>query len=185
MLSPLDDTVVCACRSISLVSLEHNRFLGGELFVQLATDPENLGFDPHPLTAEYALRMSWNKDVYLLALVHGDRRAPFAAAYGILRGWDAGCPIPSLSIAVGPAMRSIGLGRSMVQHLHCMARARLAQAVRVCVAPENAIALELYTSMGYEWLPGLDNGKRVGILRFRGGTLRGHPAAGGVPQPTI
>lgn len=42
-------------------------------------------------------------------------------AYGMLRGWDEGCFVPSLSIAVRTSAPGPGPGRAMMAHLHAEA----------------------------------------------------------------
>jgi ribosomal protein S18 acetylase RimI-like enzyme len=117
-----------------------------DLLHAVAADPEGRFFTPHPFTKEVlsGLATTPGRDLYYL-LMSGDR----ALAYGLLRGWNEGHVVPSLGLAVAPAARKQGLGRTMMDFLHGAARHRGATRVRLRVHPENVKAMALYRSMGY------------------------------------
>lgn len=146
---------------------KETRPLAGALFEALRPDA-NI-FHPHDMTFATADRLRWKNDIYAIAVLEytpdvwtdPGRRA---IAYGMLRGWDAGFSIPSLGVAVHPDHRGVGLGRAMVDYLHSCARLRGAPAVRLKVYPYNERARQFYTSLGYQWRPGLEQGQLVGLL---------------------
>jgi ribosomal protein S18 acetylase RimI-like enzyme len=124
-----------------------------ELFAALHAAGAERWFHPHPLTGAEAERLCayCGRDVYA-ALVDGTR----VVAYGMLRGWDAGYEIPSLGIAVHPAERGQGVGRTLMERLHEEARARGARQVRLTVYADNEPARRLYEELGYELEPNGD-----------------------------
>lgn len=128
------------------------------LFTALAADDH---FKPHPFTQEFIawLQGDAGRDQYMVA---GHPGRAFVA-YGMLRGWDAGFEIPSLGIAVHPSARGQGIGREMMNALHRAAREGGARAVRLRVHQENATALGLYRSLGYD-LKGSERGQAVMVL---------------------
>lgn len=130
-----------------------------EFFRALVAAGDDRFFHPHPFTDEAAReRMRYEgKDVYCAALV-GDR----VLAYGMLRGWDEGFEVPSLGVVVRADARGLGLGKALVEFLHSEARRRGAAKVRLRVYPDNAIALALYRSLGYEF-GGTSEGQWVGL----------------------
>lgn len=105
-------------------------------------------FRPHPFTLEHlkTLCQPGKRDLFYLMSANA---AVFG--YGLLRGWDEGYDIPSLGLAVHPNYRSIGLGSTMIQFLHCAARARGCQRVRLRVEQGNSAAINLYLRMGYRF----------------------------------
>jgi [ribosomal protein S18]-alanine N-acetyltransferase len=117
-------------------------------------------FRPHPMTAEGAARIVGlrGRDIYLLGIVQGE-----AIAYGMLRGWDEGYPIPSLGIGVRKDALRMGYGRAMMLALHEAARASGASTVRLRVDPENVAALSLYRSLGYRHA-GIERGEDLMLL---------------------
>jgi ribosomal protein S18 acetylase RimI-like enzyme len=121
-----------------------------EFFRLLSRAGYEAWFHPHPFTDNQA---SWlaqyaGEDYYAM-IVEDDQ----ILAYGMLRGWDEGFSIPSLGIATNPDYRGVGLGRTMMQHLHDVARSRDATEVRLTVDVNNRIAQGLYSSFGYEFEP--------------------------------
>lgn len=110
--------------------------------------PDEAFFHPHALTREEAAtlcgRIGSVSDEYVVA-----ESATEIVAYGMLRGWDEGYEIPSLGIAVHPALRGAGLGRRMMLHLQEIAAARGAPSVRLKVYVTNTPAVALYRSLGY------------------------------------
>ena len=104
-------------------------------------------FHPHPFTPEYAKELSEysGKDLYFLLLNDGQ-----AIGYGMLRGWDEGYEVPSLGIAIHPEYQGLKLSRALMEFLHCAARLRGAPEVMLKVYNDNAPAVHLYQSMGYD-----------------------------------
>ncbi len=134
----------------------------GRFFQRLVTSGTHCVFHPHPLTVEEAaVKCSYSgKDIYYL-LVESDE----VIGYGMLRGWDDGFAVPSLGIVIDPCERGRGLGRFLMELLHRAARERGATQVRLKVYPDNNPAVELYKSMGYEFV-GEHEGQILGILEF-------------------
>lgn len=127
-----------------------------------ATSPR---FHPHPLTRSFAEEHTWNLDIYVVAMAR-IKDSISAVGYGMLRGWDAGYDVPSLGVAVSSNFRGFGLGRLMMEHLHVSARIRGSAKVRLRVYDDNKVAIRLYESLGYEWMPVKEYGQRVGILNL-------------------
>lgn len=103
-------------------------------------------FHPHPVDRQTLERLAANpgEDLYFLFF-----RSGRALAYGLLRGWNEGFPIPSLGIAVHPSARRRGVGQFVMAFLENTARLREAPAVRLRVRPENVGARQLYALRGY------------------------------------
>jgi ribosomal protein S18 acetylase RimI-like enzyme len=117
------------------------------LFAALTGAGDERTFHPHPLTRAEAERVcAYSGDDVYAALVHDGR----VVAYGMLRGWDDGFDIPSLGLAVHPAERGRGLGRTLTERLHEEARRRGAERVRLTVYADNEAARRLYERLGYE-----------------------------------
>lgn len=133
-----------------------------EFLTALAAADEQQRFHPHPLTAEAAAAVcrGAGRDLYYL-LVEGGA----VLAYGMLRGWDEGFDVPSLGIAVHPEARGSGLGALLMRFLHAAAARRGAEAVRLRVQPDNTAAIELYRSLGYEFV-GEERGQLVARLEL-------------------
>lgn len=127
-------------------------------FADLASDPEAERFHPHPFTpGEAAGRCRYQgADVYCVAVAAGR-----ILGYGMLRGWDEGYAVPSLGIAIHARARGIGLGRALMAYLHSEAARRGAERIRLKVYPDNAVAVALYRSLGYEFAGGLEQGQLV------------------------
>jgi ribosomal protein S18 acetylase RimI-like enzyme len=117
-------------------------------FAALVAAGDDRLFHPHPFTAEVALERTRyaGKDVYCVAVA-----ANRVLGYGMLRGWDEGFEIPSLGIVVRSESRRLGLGRALMEYLHGEARRRGASRVRLKAYPENAAALAMYRTLGYEF----------------------------------
>lgn len=142
-------------------------YAASRLFEVLQADAST--FHPHPMNLHEACRLAQDdgRDVYSLALVRERGALEQAVAYGMLRGWDEGFAIPMLGIAVHPDFRGRGVGRAMMEYLHCIARLRRAPAVKLKVYADNEPAIALYESLGYTFMPEPQNGQRVGVLKFR------------------
>ena len=127
---------------------------------EIFTDINEAFFRPHPFNRDEARRIAGRtgRDTYAL-LVEGKR----AVAYGLLRGWDEGYPVPSLGIAVRTSAQGRGLGRLMMAHLHAEAARRGATVVRLRVHPDNVKARRLYESLGYAYA-GEDRGELVMLV---------------------
>lgn len=118
------------------------------LLVEMFGGIDRTFFRPHPFTAAEADRIAGHsgRDVYAL-LLDGSR----PLAYGLLRGWDEGYPTPSLGVAVHTGSQGRGLGRTMMSHLHDVARREGSHQVRLRVHPRNTRARHLYESLGYRY----------------------------------
>jgi ribosomal protein S18 acetylase RimI-like enzyme len=130
-------------------------------FAHLEASGESRRFHPHPFTAEEARERAEyrGRDVYCVAVAGGE-----VLGYGMLRGWDEGYAIPSLGIAIHASARGIGLGRAMMLYLQAEASRRGAARIRLKVYPDNAPAVRLYRSLGYEFSEVLEHGQLVGML---------------------
>ncbi|MHB8066506.1 MAG: GNAT family N-acetyltransferase [Desulfobaccales bacterium] len=103
-------------------------------------------FHPHPFNREEAEKYAnyEGRDLYLVVIESGK-----ILGYGMLRGWDAGFEIPSLGIALHPALTGTGLGESFMYFLHAVARYRGAKRIRLKVYQKNYSAVKLYQKLGY------------------------------------
>lgn len=129
-------------------------------FQELKETGDDLYFHPHEFSAEEAKYLSEYKgpDLYCV-LIESER----VLAYGMLRGYEAGYDVPSLGIVVHPSERGKGLGKSMMNFLHTVARRKGSKQVRLKVYPSNIIALSMYKSLGYIFGPEEDD-QLVGLL---------------------
>jgi len=111
-------------------------------------------FHPHPFTKEALdeIARREGKDYYCV-LVDDDQ----VRGYGMLRGWDEGYEVPSLGIAVHPALQGKGLGKAIMQHLHDEARRRGSAKIRLRVRQGNDRAIGLYRELGYAFQPNKDD----------------------------
>jgi [ribosomal protein S18]-alanine N-acetyltransferase len=134
---------------MQILSLSQNLLpqLAEFLSLQRKFDSEHF-FAPHPYDAVSLdkLLSTIRRDVYLLAMHHD-----IVLAYGMLRGWDEGFLIPSLGVAVSPNYQGVGLGRAMMELLHCTAKVHGSAKVRLRVNATNQKAINLYRSLGYEF----------------------------------
>jgi ribosomal-protein-alanine N-acetyltransferase len=124
-------------------------------------------FHPHPLTRQEAQRLVEyeGRDVY--GVLEADDGG--LVAYGMLRGWDQGYPVPSLGVAVRADQRGHGYGRLMMQWLAGEARRRGADRIRLRVHPRNLPARRLYAELGYE-PSGEERGEIVMMLHLSHGS---------------
>lgn len=131
------------------------------LFSTFHAEGINKIFHPHDFTFEQAFVQAnyRGNDVYAI-VVDGSQ----ITGYGMLRGWDEGYEIPSLGIAMDPAIRGRGQGRRLMNFLHDVARQRGSKKIRLKVYPENEHAVKLYRSLGYQFEPTLDQGQFVGYF---------------------
>lgn len=121
-----------------------------DLLRALEANGEARWFQPHPFTQEHLelLCAPDKRDLhYLLA------NESAVLGYGLLRGWDEGYPTPSLGIAVHPAQRHLGCGATLMRFLHCAARVRNAERVRLRVHEDNLAAIAMYRRFGYQFEP--------------------------------
>ncbi len=132
-------------------------------FAHLRDSGEEKRFHPHPFSPQAAReRCSYTgNDVYCIAVVRDD-----VLGYGMLRGWDDGYATPSLGIAVHADARGTGLGRALMLYLHAEAKRRGAERIRLKVYPDNAAAVNLYRSLGYEFADPLEHGQLVGYAHL-------------------
>ena len=136
----------------------------GDLFDELAADPEARHFHPHPLTRAEAKRIAARSgirdDLYFAAFIKGR-----LAGYGMLRGWDEGYVIPSFGVAVGVGYRGAGVGRTLLRYAISAARRRGARSVILKVHPSNASAWHIYESEGFTFYSApVDGGQIRGTL---------------------
>lgn len=136
----------------------------GDLFVELADDPDSVHFHPHPFTRGEARRIAEQtgnrRDLYFAAFL--DARL---VGYGMLRGWDEGYEIPSFGVAVRLGHRGLGIGRRLLRHAVALARRRGAHRMILKVHPENESARRLYASEGFTFDPvAVDGGQLRGTL---------------------
>lgn len=103
-------------------------------------------FAPHSTDEETVRRLACHMegDLYYLLVDGGE-----VLAYGLLRGWAEGFDIPSLGIAVHPAVRNLGVGGLLMRFLHVAAARKGATRVRLRVQRENGKAISLYSGLGY------------------------------------
>jgi ribosomal protein S18 acetylase RimI-like enzyme len=135
-----------------------------EALSELFSEIDSTYFRPHPFSSDEAGQIATRggRDVYAV-LEDGGR----FVAYGMLRGWDEGYSVPSLGVAVRVGYQRLGLGRSMMNHLHDEARARGARQVRLRVHPDNLRAQQLYQSLGYTY-HGVERDELLMVLELRG-----------------
>ena len=140
---------------------EHASFLA-LLFDRLRQAGVEDFFHPHPLTAEEAEARSKysGRDFYCVMIQDGQ-----VIGYGMLRGWDEGYAIPSLGIALDPALTGRGYGRLLMNFLHDTAGKRGADKVRLKVNRRNQAAIQLYRSLGYV-LEDQPDGQLIGFLEL-------------------
>lgn len=105
-------------------------------------------FRPHPFTAQEAARVAdySGQDFYAVALCGEE-----VIAYGMLRGWDEGYPIPSLGITVHPDYRGLGIGLAFMYYLQSVAVLRKCDSIRLRVNKNNMRARRLYERLGYRF----------------------------------
>jgi len=116
----------------------------------LETCREREYFRPHAFTEEALQQLldSVCDDLYYITVVENS-----VLAYGMLRGWDQGYEVPSLGIAIHPTARRQGLGKLFMRFLHAAAFYKGANKVRLRVKTENAVAIQLYKDLGYQFQP--------------------------------
>lgn len=134
------------------------------LFESLSSGADAGFFRPHPLSRREAARVAAYDGLDFYGVVTW---ADGLAGYGILRGWDEGFAVPSLGLAVIPAIRSTGVSGWLLSALHHEARRRGATSVRLTVDDANAAARRLYIKAGYELVPSGD-GRLIGTLSLVG-----------------
>jgi ribosomal protein S18 acetylase RimI-like enzyme len=133
-----------------------------QLFERLHNAGTESFFHPHPLTPEEALKRAnyQGKDLYYV-LADGQS----LIGYGMLRGWDEGYETPSLGLALDASVRGHGYGRMFMHFLHAAAACRGARRIRLKAHRENAQAVALYKSLGYQF--GQEEGEQlVGYLEL-------------------
>lgn len=128
----------------------------------LQTSGDEKHFHPHPFTPEEIERVVnySGADLYYV-LVENES----VLGYGLLRGWDEGYAVPSLGLALHPAVRGLGLARLFMEFLHAAARRRGASEIRLKVYPDNVRAIKLYKSLGYAFEEE-EKGQLVGIVKL-------------------
>jgi ribosomal-protein-alanine N-acetyltransferase len=114
---------------------------------------------PDLLTIEAASFVHpWSKGDFLSELskspptLYVTRRDPAGPVLGYICFWMVADEIQMLNIAVHPAYRRQGLGRTLLVFLLTLAREKKALKVFLEVRPSNQTALALYRSLGFETL---------------------------------
>ncbi len=117
-----------------------------DFFMEIADSDDSVFFHPHPFTSQESERICHytGKDLYY-AIALKSR----ILAYGMLRGWDEGYPIPSLGIIVRKEVRGKGLGKLLILHLHAAALFRGSKKIRLKVYKGNIIAKHMYETLNY------------------------------------
>ena len=103
-------------------------------------------FHPHKLSAEGAQEIAnyQGKDLYYLLVTGSD-----VVGYGMLRGWEEGCEIPSIGASIHPNAQGLGLGRLLMNFLHVAARQRGAKKIRAKAYKHNKTSIEMLKALGY------------------------------------
>jgi ribosomal protein S18 acetylase RimI-like enzyme len=132
-----------------------------EIFMDASLNKDAF-FTPHSFDAETAklICSGTTKDKYYGMYIHNRDMV----AYGMLRGYQEGFPIPSLGIYVHSSHRGYGYGYSMMEKLHESAKALGSNQVRLTVSKHNLKAISLYKKMGYVFDENED--KFIGVLNF-------------------
>jgi [ribosomal protein S18]-alanine N-acetyltransferase len=133
--------------SMELVRLAPRWQAGLKLFLEeLRECGDETFFSPHSADDISIQKVAGlnGKDLYYLLVVEEK-----VLGYGLLRGWDEGFSIPSLGVAIHPAVRGAGLGKLFMNFLHVLAFQRGANKVRLRVHKNNSKAINLYKSLGY------------------------------------
>jgi len=133
-----------------------------ESVVDFFSKIDNEKFHPHDFSEKVALDLCDydGEDCYYVVIDNN-----IVLAYGILRGWDAGHDIPSLGIYVGSNCRGLGMGKMLMNFLHCAAKAKGAKKVRLKVYKNNIVAIHLYKKIGYV-IEDYDDEQLLGIFNL-------------------
>jgi len=117
-----------------------------ELFERNCRPEVTSSFDPFPLTAREARRVALesHNDGYYVASRNGS-----LVGFSMLRGFDEGYEIPSFGIFVDHAAHGQGVGRALTEWTIEAARQGGCASVRLSVYATNAVALDLYASLGF------------------------------------
>ena len=118
-----------------------------ELFERNRVPAVSDSFDPFPLTAEEARRITLEPrlDAYFVASLEAE-----LIAMSMLRGFDEGFTVPSFGIFVDHRHHRGGVGRRLTAWTVEEARRRGCAAIRLSVYASNEVALRLYRSLGFE-----------------------------------
>ena len=120
-----------------------------DLFRAINNPLERKYFAPHAFTPEYGAQIAQYNGLDIYAFASDGSRV---LAYGLLRGWDEGFPIPSLGLTVHPDYRSYGIGSMMMRYLHTTAMLRKAKQIRLRVQKDNVKARALYERLKYRFV---------------------------------
>jgi ribosomal protein S18 acetylase RimI-like enzyme len=118
-----------------------------ELFEQNRVPAVTDSFDPFPLTADEAKRITLEPrlDAYFVASMESE-----LVAMSMLRGFDEGFAVPSFGIFVDHRHQGRGVGCRLTAWTVAEARRRGCAAIRLSVYASNKAALRLYRSLGFE-----------------------------------
>ena len=116
------------------------------LFARCRDDPEMKLFDPFPLTAETARRLTREptRDRYYVADTSSE-----LVGLSMLRGWDEGYDVPSFGVMVDPAWRGRGLGAGLTDFTIAAAAELGCASVRLSVYGRNERATRMYLRRGF------------------------------------
>ena len=133
------------------------------LFDEIVKTGSEKYFHPHPFNDEYAFKLCYqqSKDLYVVV-----QKGKSCVAWGMLRGWDEGYETPSLGIYVSETVRGAGVGKLMMNYLHVAAKMRGASKIRLKVYADNHTALNLYTTIGYEFNAEKTDGQLLGFFNL-------------------
>lgn len=110
-------------------------------------------FHPHAFDAATARNIcsSSGKDAFIGCF---DDSTGAIVGYGLMRGWDEGFEVPSIGLCLLPEQKGRGLGRRLLEYLLAHCRQQGAPKAILKVRPENAAAIRLYETTGFEIDPG-------------------------------
>lgn len=105
-------------------------------------------FNPHSFTLKQLIKNMISKDYFVLQC-----SGKHVIGYGVLRGWEDGCIIPSLCILIDKHFRGAGLSKCMMEHLHQVAIEKDSNEIMLRVLKTNTRAINLYKILGYNIQP--------------------------------
>jgi len=115
-------------------------------FQEIKETGDDKFFHPHLFTEEQIDRIvnHCGKDLYYVMIDGGA-----IIGYAMLRGWEEGYEIPSLSIIIDKACRENGFGKLFMSFLHSAAKRKGAKKIRLKVHKDNTHTYFFYRNMGY------------------------------------
>ncbi|AMO70844.1 GNAT family acetyltransferase [Sphingorhabdus sp. M41] len=104
--------------------------------------------------ADYRLAMANETSAILLAHIEGELVASVMTGFDGHRGWV-------YYLAVAPASRKRGLGRTMMEAAEQWLRERKAPKIQLMVRDDNDTAIGFYKALGYDVQPVVTIGRRL------------------------